>query len=255
MSNHVHLIVVPRRSDALAQALKHTHGRYASYCNVSHTSSGHVWQGRYYSCPLDSSHLWEALRYTELNPVRAGLVWYPRNGNGPAPLCTAAPLPGMRPWRRSRGQAAGLFQIGESISRPENRKPIWLLSDNARTRADHWDRQNSSRLWKSRCIALWLRKREVVPKNPSPTAGNTSSPFDSWWQNYRETSRLSPSFPRVSQLQPHEVVQHTAQAQSHSGSNRPGVGKVHGRVLRLSSLVAGRYIAGKSQRFLSHRGS
>jgi hypothetical protein len=37
-------------------------------------SSGHVWQGRYYSCPLDENHLWEALRYTELNPVRAGLV-------------------------------------------------------------------------------------------------------------------------------------------------------------------------------------
>jgi REP element-mobilizing transposase RayT len=68
MSNHVHPIVVPRRTDALAQTLKHTHGRYASYWNVSHTSSGHVWQDRYYSCPLDSSHLWEALRYTELNP-------------------------------------------------------------------------------------------------------------------------------------------------------------------------------------------
>jgi hypothetical protein len=30
--------------------------------------------GRYYSCPLDEPHLWEALRYTELNPVRAGMV-------------------------------------------------------------------------------------------------------------------------------------------------------------------------------------
>jgi putative transposase len=27
MSNHVHLIVVPRASDAMAQALQHTHGR------------------------------------------------------------------------------------------------------------------------------------------------------------------------------------------------------------------------------------
>src|SRR5216110_2777541 len=60
--------------DSLALALKDTHGRYAIYWNVSHTSSGHVWQGRYYSCPLDLSHLWAALRYTELNPVRAGLV-------------------------------------------------------------------------------------------------------------------------------------------------------------------------------------
>jgi putative transposase len=42
--------------------------------NSHETPSGHVWQGRYYSCPLDQAHLWEALRYTELNPIRAGLV-------------------------------------------------------------------------------------------------------------------------------------------------------------------------------------
>jgi putative transposase len=30
MSNHVHLIAVPRKADGLAQALKQTHGRYAS---------------------------------------------------------------------------------------------------------------------------------------------------------------------------------------------------------------------------------
>jgi hypothetical protein len=40
----------------------------------STTPSGHVWQGRYYSCPLDVGHLWEALRYAELNPVRAAMV-------------------------------------------------------------------------------------------------------------------------------------------------------------------------------------
>jgi putative transposase len=74
MSNHIHLIAVPRTADGLAQALKHAHGRYASYWNAAHQSSGHVWQGRYYSCPLDEAHLWEALRYTELNPSRAGLV-------------------------------------------------------------------------------------------------------------------------------------------------------------------------------------
>ena len=74
MSNHIHLIAVPHTADGLAQALKHTHGRYASYWNVAHQSSGHVWQGRYYSCPLDEPHLWEALRYTELNPLRAELV-------------------------------------------------------------------------------------------------------------------------------------------------------------------------------------
>jgi putative transposase len=74
MSNHVHLVAVPQSKDALARSLKQTHGRFASYWNAANRSSGHVWQGRYYSCPLDDTHLWEALRYTELNPVRAFLV-------------------------------------------------------------------------------------------------------------------------------------------------------------------------------------
>jgi putative transposase len=74
MSNHVHLVVVPDEEKSLALTLKQTHGRYAAYWNAAYGSSGHVWQGRFYSCPLDESHLWEAVRYTELNPVRARMV-------------------------------------------------------------------------------------------------------------------------------------------------------------------------------------
>lgn len=74
MSNHLHLVAIPRKLDSMALALRHTHGRYAAYLNARQQATGHVWQGRYYSCPLDTSHLWAALRYTECNPVRAGLV-------------------------------------------------------------------------------------------------------------------------------------------------------------------------------------
>jgi putative transposase len=95
MSNHVHLIVVPSTADGLAQALKQTHGRYASYWNTVHRSSGHVWQGRYYSCPLDEPHLWEALRYTELNPWRARLVPEAESCLGRALPATAKPEPPM----------------------------------------------------------------------------------------------------------------------------------------------------------------
>jgi putative transposase len=74
MSNHVHLIAVPHTLDALAQSLKQAHGRYAAYWNARRVATGHVWQGRFYSCPLEEAHLWRALRYVELNPVRAGMV-------------------------------------------------------------------------------------------------------------------------------------------------------------------------------------
>ena len=74
MSNHVHLIAVPTLPDGLALACRNAHGRYAAYWNAIHGASGHAWQGRFYSCPLDEVHLWAALRYTELNPVRAKMV-------------------------------------------------------------------------------------------------------------------------------------------------------------------------------------
>jgi hypothetical protein len=74
MSNHVHMVAIPHRPDSLANAFKLLHGRYASYWNASHAKSGHAWQGRFYSCAMDEAHLWEALRYAELNPVRAGMV-------------------------------------------------------------------------------------------------------------------------------------------------------------------------------------
>jgi putative transposase len=35
---------------------------------------GHLWQGRYFSSPLDSTYFLNAIRYVELNPVRARMV-------------------------------------------------------------------------------------------------------------------------------------------------------------------------------------
>jgi putative transposase len=35
---------------------------------------GHLWQGRYFSAPLDASYLLHAVRYVERNPVSAGMV-------------------------------------------------------------------------------------------------------------------------------------------------------------------------------------
>jgi putative transposase len=79
MSNHVHLVAIPHRPDSMARALLHAHGRYAACLNTRQGASGHVWQGRYYSCPLDQRHLWAALRYAECNPVRAAMLSAPED--------------------------------------------------------------------------------------------------------------------------------------------------------------------------------
>jgi putative transposase len=53
MSNHVHLIAVPRTAEALAQTLKHTHGRYGRVAHISalKNNSGEDHQFSILGCP------------------------------------------------------------------------------------------------------------------------------------------------------------------------------------------------------------
>jgi putative transposase len=74
MTNHVHLILIPDDGASLALALGHAHSQYALAFNRSKEKVGHLWQNRFHSCTLQASHLIRALRYVELNPVRAGLA-------------------------------------------------------------------------------------------------------------------------------------------------------------------------------------
>ncbi len=74
MTNHVHFVSVPARADSLARVLKPVDLRYAQHVNWSQGISGRLWQGRFFSCPLEEEHLWAAIRYVERNPVRARLV-------------------------------------------------------------------------------------------------------------------------------------------------------------------------------------
>ncbi len=68
MTNQVHL-AIPTREDSLASA-----GPHALLSFALHGRSGHLWQNRFYSCPLDEGHYWAAARYVERNSVRAKMV-------------------------------------------------------------------------------------------------------------------------------------------------------------------------------------
>jgi putative transposase len=120
MSNHVHLLAVPHTSEAMAQSLKQAHGRYATYWNARQSSSGHVWQGRFFSCPLDESHLWKGLRYVELNPVRARMVTAPELWKWSS---AAVGLPNLTQSSRwSAGESVGRCRNGVAFS-PRRKLP------------------------------------------------------------------------------------------------------------------------------------
>ena len=77
MPNHVHFVVVPQHKDSLSVLFSNAHRRYTRWINVREGWRGHLWQERFHSFVMDEHYLLAAVRYTELNPVRAGLVSRP----------------------------------------------------------------------------------------------------------------------------------------------------------------------------------
>jgi putative transposase len=78
MSNHVHLLVTPERSDAISKVIQAVSQRYAQYFNRLYDRCGALWEGRYRATLIDSdAYLLTCYRYIELNPVRAGMVAEP----------------------------------------------------------------------------------------------------------------------------------------------------------------------------------
>lgn len=74
MPNHVHLVLRPSDEQGLVRALAPAHQHYSWVINQRHGWRGYLWQGRFASFPMDEPHCIAAVRYVELNPVRAGLA-------------------------------------------------------------------------------------------------------------------------------------------------------------------------------------
>lgn len=79
MPNHVHIVMVPSHEDGLRAALAEAHRRYTLAINSRNEWRGHLWQERFYSFPMDETHLLAAVRYVERNPVAARLCRHPQD--------------------------------------------------------------------------------------------------------------------------------------------------------------------------------
>jgi len=74
MTNHIHIVGIPQNEDSIARTIQFVNMRYTQLINRNMGFDGHLWHGRYFSTALDDTYLWNAIRYVEQNPVRAGLV-------------------------------------------------------------------------------------------------------------------------------------------------------------------------------------
>lgn len=78
MPNHVHLLVVPSTESSLREGIASIHQTYTRLINKSRSWTGHLWQGRFFSCPVEPQNTSIVARYIELNPVRAKICGTPR---------------------------------------------------------------------------------------------------------------------------------------------------------------------------------
>jgi len=74
MPNHIHMIAVPESEQGLSRAIGEAHRRYTRMINLRKHWTGYLWQGRFASFPMDEHYLLAAVRYVEMNPVRARMV-------------------------------------------------------------------------------------------------------------------------------------------------------------------------------------
>lgn len=73
MPNHTHIVAVPGSEDSLARLFRKVHRHYSRYINFREKWTGHLWQERFHSFVMDEQYLIAAVRYVELNPLRAKL--------------------------------------------------------------------------------------------------------------------------------------------------------------------------------------
>ena len=77
MPNHVHLIVIPDLANSLARGVGETHNQYSRRLNHRMGRTGHTWERRFYSAPMDRNHMIAGLLYVDMNPVRARITSEP----------------------------------------------------------------------------------------------------------------------------------------------------------------------------------
>jgi putative transposase len=74
MTNHVHLLLTPRRAELVPKLVISLGRRYVQYVNRRYGRTGTLWDSRYKSSLVHAeTYLLACQRYIELNPVRAGM--------------------------------------------------------------------------------------------------------------------------------------------------------------------------------------
>ena len=165
MTNHFHL-VIQTPGPNLSRGMHWLNGTYAARFNKHHRRWGHLFGGRFKAFLIDKeTYFMEVLRYTVLNPVRAGMVERPEDYRWSSYRATAG-LELAPDWLDVKS-ALGAFAPDEAIARSYYRE--FVLSKI----------NSSERLWDKTVAGLYLgceRWIKAVRKHVETTPRSTDHP-------------------------------------------------------------------------------
>ncbi len=173
MSNHWHLVVRPRGDGDLAAYLAWVTNTHVKRYRARHRgTSGHLYQGRYKSFPVEAdAHLLTLLRYVEANPRRARLAaraeaWrWSSLGCGDdvrAALLSEWPVERPRDWVRIVNRALGEPQARAIRTSIERDRPLG---------SEAWVKRTAARMGLTHTLRPRGRPRKPVP--PPQQLGTT----------------------------------------------------------------------------------
>jgi putative transposase len=163
LGNHFHLLLWPRRDGDLSAYMMWLTTAHVRRYHQHYHSSGHVWQGRFRSFPIqENGHLLTVHRYIERNAVRAGLVQRAQDWL----WCSAAPQRSGLP-ELAAGPVSHALDWLSYVNEPQTEAEVESLRECIRRRRPYGEAGWVQRTARRMGLEASLRPRGRPPKKVS----------------------------------------------------------------------------------------
>ena len=158
MPNHFHLVARVEQSAELSAMMQWWLTSHVRRHHKRHASSGHLWQGRFKSFPIqEDTHLLTVLRYVLLNPCRALLVRSPWEWRWSSLQFESM----LAPWPVEPPQGVSTW-----LSAPLNERPEEEVRASIRRGSPFGDP-----LWRARAADAWGLESTLRPRGRPKAPG------------------------------------------------------------------------------------